>query len=59
MTSALTYWRAQMNSYDNEGSGSPDTFPCTPVQSGLMVAGAFAFYIAPFVAFLYFILSRP
>lgn len=45
-----------MDSYDNECSGSPDTFACTPAESAAMTSLAALLYLAPVVAFLYFLL---
>lgn len=39
-----------MDSYDNECSGSPDTFACTPAESGLMTAAVTALVFLVLVA---------
>lgn len=53
MTSTLTHLGAFMNRYRDEGEW---TYPCTPVESGLMTALAFLLHLAPVLAFLYFLL---
>lgn len=40
MTALLTLLGIAMDSYDNECSGSPDTFPCTPNRDFAFIAAA-------------------
>ncbi len=52
MTALLTHWSNTMKAYLDNGEW---TYPCTPVQSGLMTALVFLLHIAPVLAFLYFL----
>lgn len=53
MTAALTYWSQAMERYRDEGEW---VYPCTPAESAAMTSLAAALYLAPVVAFLYFLL---
>lgn len=48
MTFLLTTWSTAMKAYRDEGEW---TYPCTPVQSGLMTALAAAIFLAPFLGY--------
>lgn len=53
MTAVFTFMRLAMDSYtDEDGKWEP----CTPAESAAMTSLAAALYLAPVVAFLYFLL---
>jgi hypothetical protein len=53
MTATINLRRFFMDRYQDEGEWM---HPCSPVESGLMTCFAAALYLAPVVAFLYFLL---